>query len=406
MLYLNFLIMKVLLMNDACNEVGGAETYIFAISKFLAKKHDVYLFSYGNEDISEEKKVIIKHSHINLKRNFDKFVFNFKVYKELRKYIRRIKPDVVFIHNNYVYAVPLLLVLKQERIPTIQTVHDWGQICPSSWCVIKRNLKRCKGVDGISTKCLRENCIGPDHFLVTYLRNKLRIKLTKNTIEKFISPSKMLAKDLIKHGFKNVSCIHHFKEFGKTKFSTKKSQKGLILYVGVLSRNKGVSFLIKAFKLILQEYPNALLRIVGDGSERKNLEKLAKRLDVDSKVEFNGKIPHAEVLKEFEKSRLFVIPSIWMENSPFVVYECMSIGRPIVGSNRGGIPDLVLHEKTGLIVEPGRPEELAESILKLLKDDNLFKRLSKNAFEYVHNELSAKNHIKAIEDVLQDVGDS
>ncbi|MBU4502676.1 MAG: glycosyltransferase family 4 protein, partial [Nanoarchaeota archaeon] len=360
-----------------------------------------YLFSYGDEDIREEKKVVVKHSNNALKRHFDKFVFNFKVYKELKKYIRRIKPDITFVHNNYVYAIPLLLALKQENIHTIQTVHDWGQICPSSWCVIKRNLKRCKGAEGISTKCLLEKCISPNHFLATYLRNKIRIKLTKKTIKKFISPSKMLAKDLAKHGFKNVSCIHHFKEFGESKFSTEKSQKGLIIYVGVLSRNKGVDFLIKAFKLILQKYPDALLRIIGDGPERENLEKLSKRLNIESKIDFKGKIPHAEVLKEFEKSRLFVIPSVWMENSPFVVYECMSIGRPIVGSNRGGIPDLVLHKKTGLIVEPGRPEEIAEAVLKILKDDDLFKRFSKNAFEYVHKELSTQKHIMAIEKVLK-----
>ena len=108
------------------------------------------------------------------------------------------------------------------------------------------------------------------------------------------------------------------------------------------------------------------------------------------------------MLKEFEKSRLFVIPSVWMENSPFVIYECMSIGRPIVGSNRGGIPDLVLHEKTGLIVEPGRIEEISEAILRILKDDKLFKKFSKNAFDYVHNELSVKKHVSAIEKVLKE----
>ena len=87
-----------------------------------------------------------------------------------------------------------------------------------------------------------------------------------------------------KHGFKNVECIHHFKESSESKFSIKKSQKGLILYAGVLSRNKGVDFLIKSFKQVLQKYPDAVLSIVGDGPERQNLERLAKILDIVTRI--------------------------------------------------------------------------------------------------------------------------
>lgn len=392
--------MKIMLINDYSKEGGGAETYIFAISKLLGKKHDITFFSYGNTDIRENNRVIVAHSANRLKKKANKFSFNFKVYSELKKFIRRVNPDIIFMHNNFTYSLPVLAALYLTKVPVVQTIHDWGQICPSSWCVIKKNFKRCEGVEGIACKCPLNGCISTRHFVLAYMRNKLRIKLTKKIVRQFISPSKMLAEDLIRHGFKNTRCIHNFMEFGNAKMNFNNSQKGKVIYVGMLGKNKGVEFLITAFKQVLEQYPKAFLKIIGDGPERDNLEKLARDLNIQNKIEFTGKIPHEAVIREFERTRLFVIPSVWMENSPFVIYECMSAGRPIVGSARGGIPDLVLDKKTGFLVEPANPGQICEAILKILKDDKLFKKMGKNAFNYVHSDLNSKVHIKAVEKVL------
>ncbi|MFA5887102.1 MAG: glycosyltransferase family 4 protein [Candidatus Nanoarchaeia archaeon] len=395
--------MRILLINDSCKEGGGAETYIFAVSKLLGRNHKVALFGYEDNSITEENKVIVAYPSNKLKKSLGKFVFNFRVYSMLKKFIKQFNPNVVFMHNNYVHSIPVLLALSASKVPVVQTIHDWGQICPSSWCVIKKSLKPCEGVEGIALKCMLKGCIKPLHFFMAYPRNKLRIKLTKRIIQQFISPSKMLAADLRKHGFRNVQCIHNFMEFGNSKMNFAKSQKGLVLYAGLLSRNKGVDFLIRAFKEVLIHYPSAHLRIVGDGPERKNLESLAKELGLTNKIEFTGKIPHSKILNEFEKCRVFAIPSVWMENSPFVIYECMSVGRPIVGSARGGIMDLVLDEKTGILVEPANSEALANAILKILKDNKLAEVFSANAFHYVHSKLNSKLHIKAIEKVLKEI---
>ena len=243
--------MKILLINDSCKEVGGAETYIFAISKLLKKNHEVFLYSFADTEENENNRRIIPHSK-GLTQQFNRFFFNFQAYSQLRKYIQKVKPDIVFMHNNYVYSNSVLLALKKEKIPVLQTVHDWGLFCPSSWCVIKKNFKRCNGYEGSSINCLLNGCVQPHHFFLGYLRNKIRIKLTKKTIKHFVSPSKMLAEDLVKHKFPSVQCIHNFMEFDTKEIDLKSSEKGLILYVGVLSKNKGVEFLIKAFKEVIK----------------------------------------------------------------------------------------------------------------------------------------------------------
>jgi glycosyltransferase involved in cell wall biosynthesis len=391
--------MKILILNDSCKEVGGAETYIFAISKLLGKNHDVFLYSFGDEEEDKEKRRIIKHSK-GIVRYFNKFIFNFEVYRELRKYIQKIKPDVVFMHNNYIYSNSVLQALEKEKVNVVQTVHDWGLMCPSSWHVIKKGYKKCSGCEGSALKCMFNGCVKIDHYFMTCFRNKWRIKTSKKIIKQFISPSEELASDLRKRGFKNVKCVHNFMEMDPEKPRFDNSEKGLITYIGLLGENKGLDYLVRAFKIVKKEYPLAKLKIIGGGPDEKRLKSIAKEISVE--VDFPGKIPHKEVFDAFSKCKVFVLPSVWMENSPFTIYEAMSMGRPVVGSGRGGITDLVLDGKTGFLAEPANSKDLARKILRILKDDTLFKKLGKNAYEYVTKDLNYRDHVKRVEKVLLD----
>jgi glycosyltransferase involved in cell wall biosynthesis len=396
--------MKILLINDSSKEVGGAETYIFGIKKILNKTQSVSLFSFGDIDYKGKNLNIVSHSQNNLIKSFEKFIFNFRVYIRLKKELIKNKPDIIWVHNNFLYSIPILLAIKNSKIPAIQTIHDWGLICPSSWSVNKKTLKKCQGVEGISWSCTKTGCISKKHFFATYFRNKIRIKLTRKTFKEFISPSKMLAEDMENHNIKPIQCIHNFMELSNQKINFSEAVDGRILYLGLIAKNKGVDYLIRSFKKIKEEYPKASLRIIGDGPNLNEFKQLAKELNLD--IDFAGRIPHYKVFEEFKQAKVFVLPSIWMENSPFVIYEAMSMARPVVGSNRGGIPDLVVDKATGFLTAPGDIENLANAILKILKNDKLFEKFGEEANNRVNKKLNSNIHLEQIEKKLREVANA
>ena len=392
--------MKILIINDSCKEVGGAETYIFGIVKLLRNEgHNIYLFSYDSESKKDEHSWIIKHTKKKSRFLFNRFIFNPRVYSELKQYIKEINPDIIHLHNNYAYSNSVLLALRKFDIPVIHHVHDWGLICPTSWSVYKKNLQVCKSVEGIQLKCLTSGCLPFHHWILTYFRNKMRINLERETVDLFISPSIKLRDYLKEHNLTPAIWLPHFIEFEDLKVKIPK--QNIILYVGVLSVNKGVEYLIKAFPLIKESVKDAKLYIVGDGPERNKLEQLSKELNVD--VKFFGKIPHDKVIEAYAKAKVLIMPSIWMENSPFVLYEAMSAGKPIVASNRGGIVDLVRDGVNGFIVEPANPEEIANKAIELLRDKELLKQYSLKSQKIIQEEFTTEKHLKYLNNIYKDL---
>ncbi|MBI2107392.1 glycosyltransferase family 4 protein [Candidatus Woesearchaeota archaeon] len=394
--------MKILVINDSCKEIGGAETYIFGIVKLLRNEgHDLYLFSYDSESRKDEHSLILKHTKKRSKFLFHRFIFNPIVYRELKQYVKEINPDIIHMHNNYAYSVSVLLALRKFDIPVIHHVHDWGLICPTSWSVYKKNLQVCRSVEGIQIKCLTSGCLPLHHWALTCFRNKMRIKLERENINLFISPSIRLRDYLKEHNLVPAIWLPHFIEFENIKVKIPKQDT--ILYVGVLSVNKGVEYLIKSFPLIKEKMKNAKLHIVGDGPERNKLEQLSRELNIENDVKFFGKIPHDKVIEAYGEAKILVMPSIWMENSPFVLYEAMSAGKPVVASNRGGIVDLVRNGVNGAIVEPANPEEIAKNVIKILKDKNLLKQYSLKSQKIIQEEFTTEKHLKYLNNIYKDL---
>jgi len=386
--------MKILIINDSYEEGGGVATYIHATLPYLKKEHEVYLFGFSDNPIKEKNKFLIKNPR-GFKRILNRFFFNFNAYYSLKDYIKEINPDIIHIHNNYFCSNSILKALKDSNTRILQTVHDYGVICPTSWCVIKNNLKKCEGSEGIGFKCTKNRCLNLYHFLLTYTRNRLRFKLSRELINLFICPSKELKNYYECYGFRKIIYLPHFIEFGDIK-PKKDRIKGPIIYIGVLTRNKGVEYLIKSIKLIKEKLPDIKLNIIGEGSEKEYLKKLSKELNIEDNINFLGKIPHSNVVKEMEKGSILVIPSVWMENSPFVVYEALAASMPIVGSNRGGIPDLVRDNINGLVAEPANLNDLANKIIKILTNKKIYNKFSNNSKKIAEKEFNIKDHIEKL----------
>lgn len=153
---------------------------------------------------------------------------------------------------------------------------------------------------------------------------------------------------------------------------------GQIICVSRLSWEKGLNFLIEAWPLVLTEFSNAKLLIVGEGPERKGIEEQISLARLSASVVLTGRLPHSEVLKKMTESEIFICPSL-AEGLGIVFIEAQACGVPVIGTNVGGIPDVIDHEKTGLLISPGSALAIGNAIIRLLSDPALRLKLSRCA---------------------------
>lgn len=170
-----------------------------------------------------------------------------------------------------------------------------------------------------------------------------------------------------------------------------------ILFVGRLVERKGVAYLIEAFEILSKNWslfpvPSSLI-IVGDGSEAGRLQKLVKEKNLEDKVKFTKAVSSPELDEYYRNCDVFVLPAITdskgdTEGLGVVLLEAMSYKKPVIGSNLGGIVDIIKDGKTGLLVKEKNPCELANAIHRVLTDENLAKELGENGYQYIKKHFS------------------
>jgi len=150
-------------------------------------------------------------------------------------------------------------------------------------------------------------------------------------------------------------------------------------HLGRLEKNKGAEYVLRALKEIIKGIPSVRLTILGSGPQEDSLKKLSKKLGLDKYVMFIKQVPNEEVEKYYLRSSIVVVPSVWMENSPVVIYEALSFGKPVITTNRGGNPELIENGKNGFVVNANDHVEIAKAAIKLLSDNKLYGRMARNA---------------------------
>lgn len=173
-----------------------------------------------------------------------------------------------------------------------------------------------------------------------------------------------------------------------------------ILCVGRLVEDKDHVTLIRAFFLVHKDYPNVRLRIIGDGHLLGRLRHFASSLNILEYIVFQS--AKMDIQSEFAKCHIFVLSSS-NEASPNVLLEALAAKRPVVATCVGGVPDLILDGKTGLLVKPHSPEEMATAILRLLNNPELQKKLGEAGEKYVKENFSVVNMVAKYEEVFSDV---
>src|SRR3989344_1667939 len=185
-------------------------------------------------------------------------------------------------------------------------------------------------------------------------------------------------------------------------------KKEFILAVGRLAEKKGIKYLITAMNEVIKKFPKAKLVIVGDGPEKTNLELLTKKLNLGNNIIFTGKIENKYIPQFYATADLFVGPSIVTKSGDteglgVVFLEALASGTCVIGSDVGGIPDIIKHNRTGILVKQKDSKQLAEAIIKLLSNQKLRKNLAINGQKYIEQNYSWELIGKKFNELMQKI---
>jgi len=217
-----------------------------------------------------------------------------------------------------------------------------------------------------------------------------KIILTKIKYDCQISVSRSFLKH--KNVNKNIKVIPNGANIKKLKIKYKKSkthiknEKIRLLFIGRLEEIKGVDILLKALARVKNKPPGWELRIVGEGSRRKNLENLVQRADLCGQIKFLGRKIGQSLIREYQKADLFVLPSR-SEAQPLTLLEAWAAGLPVLATSVGDNPQMVKEGKNGFLVKSGSVSSLSRGLLKAFKKQKQWKKIGQRGYNLV-----AKNY--------------
>jgi glycosyltransferase involved in cell wall biosynthesis len=203
----------------------------------------------------------------------------------------------------------------------------------------------------------------------------------------------------------NAVNVERFKPGGPdekilAKYLTPRPKK-LLLYVGLISRMKGISDLVRAFAKVVEEEREAVLVLAGreEGPYASEVKALVKEIGLEGSVRFSGPVPNEDVVHLMRACDLFVLASR-SEGIPRAILEAMACGKPVVATRVAGVREAVRDGETGYTVEVGDVDGLAEAALRLLRDEELGGRLGKNARLMVEKEFNFEKIIPKLAQLI------
>jgi len=354
--------LKIILAHNFYRAAGGEEHYVKSLAKLLTRKgHKVLIYSKNNKTIPDG---FIPRARVS----FSMF-WNKKVYTELSELIVSFRPDIAHFNNLYPLITPTAYhVFKKNKIPIVQTIHNFrymfpksllvrrGQLCPL--CLDKRLI-----YPAFIHSCYDESIFYTTSFSLSHIFHKIIGSF--RLVDALIFPS-LFAK---RYYIKNVDLkpekaifIPNFIEGGGLPSS---KRNNYFLFAGRLSREKGILELLNHFS----STPHLNLVVIGDGSLKGEVQTFSRFKN----IKILGNLPRKKVLAYMAGALATIIPSKCLEVLPTVLIESLSVGTPVVAPRLGVFKELIKDGETGFLYKLGSNEELKNLLIKIAKNKNLSK---------------------------------
>ena len=375
---------KLLILCNDKDKIGGASIAAQSVKKAY---HNSLMIDYN--DIKKRFNIIENLISKILMPIF--YIYNPIVKKYLNKIIIEEKIDICNLHL-FVgkLSSSAVLTLFENNISIIHTVHDYRNICANN-SLTDKNMKICESCKFNTLNAIKKNCNGNIliSLLITVeaLIRKKYLKIDKK-INKyhFVSNFSKLKHIEFNNIYKNSVVFHNYVELGN-EIIEKKTEKKNLIYVGRLSKEKGIIELIKRF-------PNdVILDIYGEGPQENEIKSL---LYNKKNIKFYGKIQNKYVKSLISNYKYLICNPIWYENNPLTIIEAYSVGVPVIAPDIGGINEMIL-DKQLILDESKKINEIVNV------PDEIWIRRSNEVTNLYNKKLTKESYKTNLEKIINNV---
>lgn len=357
-------------------KVGGGETHIVDLVKHLNKEHfqPVVLSFTDGEMIDTLNDIGVENYVIHSEKAFD-----FSTWKNVKTLMREKEIDLIHIHGTRATS-NVYWAAKKLDLPTVYTIHGWSFHDDQNALVKNARIFFEKWI----TK--KTDC----NISVSSSNQQTGFK----NIPGFESVVIHNGIDLVKF---NPDCAKRKNLRNELNIA---QNAFVISFIGRMTAQKDPLTLIKAFKEIISEYPNAVLLMVGDGELKDKAIALTKEFGLEKSVIFQKS--RADVADILFSSDIFCLPSLW-EGFPIALLEAMAMRKAVIATEVDGSVEIIQNKKNGILVKPQNIQMLTDAIKELISNNSLKTKLAIAAQQTILNDFDVKNMTKKIEDVYLNV---
>ncbi|GIW94743.1 MAG: glycosyl transferase [Pirellulaceae bacterium] len=321
--------------------------------------------------------------------------YNIRAAREVEKVVAEFQPDIVHAHNVFpLFSPSVLVACHRLGLPVVYTAHNQSLTCPRA-----DHLRRGKLCDlclgGKEYFCVIYNCRDNICESIAYAARSAFARKARffcDRVHVIIALTSFARERLVVHGFSPAQVCVLPNMVSVADRPADAGQGQFVLFAGRLSPEKGLDLLVEAARR-LRHIP---FFIAGDGPLRENL---AGRCPEN--VELLGQVTSERLRDLYRASRMVVLPSLTYEMCPLVIGEAMGQGLPVVASRIGGLPELVRHQETGALFEPGNVAELARWIETLWDRPDLCRRWGEAGWQKAREQYSEEVYWQKLLDIYR-----
>jgi glycosyltransferase involved in cell wall biosynthesis len=384
---------RILLVSDWMSNAGGSEAYITGLQRWLVEAgDDARLLTCGGDGNAASD--IRAFGTDNVVAQSVLQLYNPFAVAAVRRAVREFRPDAALV-SQFVYHLSPLVLSALGSVPTVVSIMDYKVVCPIGSKLLPDG-RICREPAG--TICRRKACVGT----VRWLRDQPRYALVRAALRKsrrILCASGWMQAELARNGIES-ECLPIPVEPPPSSFVREPAEQPTFVYVGRLSREKGLDVLVAAFAQLLSRFPLSRLRIVGDGPLREEVRHLVTSHALGDTVHFTGRLAPAGVESMLRDAWALVAPSTWAEPYGLVAAEAILRGVPVVASSDGGFAETVQQRVSGLLV-PNRDVSRLASALEEVASGRAFpgQQIPADVVSRLAERLSPPHHVERLHQI-------
>jgi glycosyltransferase involved in cell wall biosynthesis len=382
---------RILLVHNRYQHVGGEDRVMEAEAELLRSYgHQVFYYNETNDRILQIGKI----------QAAVQTIWSHTSYRKLLKLIREERIELCHFHNTFPLISPsAYYAARRAGVPVVQTLHNYRIMCASA--LLMREGKICEDClgrviawPGAVRRCYR-NSYSASAVTAAMISTHRMAGTWTRAVDRYIALTQFARGRFIKGGLP-AEKIAVKPNFAYQDPGTGDGGGGYALFVGRLSPEKGLDTILKAWDMLPEAPP---LRIAGGGPLAPQVKDAAAR---NPKVQWLGELPKADIQAQMKGAKFLVCASTWYENFPVIIVEAFSVGLPIIASDIGVLPELIGHERTGLLFRTGDSADLCRKIQWALHHPSEFAGMRIQARSQYESNYTADTNYRALMTIYED----